>query len=479
MKTVVRLDKYMADMGEGTRSAVKEKIRRGYVTVNGQIVKNPDMKVDTHKDEIVCEGKNLSYVHYEYYMLNKPAGVISATEDKRNTTVLDLIDLKKRKDLFPVGRLDKDTEGLLLMTNDGELCHRLLSPKKHVSKIYYAEIEGCVDSGDIHAFAGGLQLDEEITALPAKLTILSVQEESNKSEILLEIYEGKFHQVKRMFEAVGKKVVYLKRLTMGPLHLDQRLAPGDYRILKKDELECLKDNNRKCIDDFHGSLHEMLKDVRAVIFDLDGTVVDSMWVWKDIDIEYLKRFGMDLPDDLQDAIAGISVTQTAVYFKERFKISDSIDKIIADWNEMAKDKYSHEVPLKAGALEFIKYLKYNNIPCAIATSNSTDLTRAVLESHGLKGYFDVVLTGEDIHKGKPDPDVYIETARLLNVKPEECLVFEDIPLGIIAAKAAGMSCVAIDDEFSADDLDKKRELADYYIHDYYDIFSGVYEELSR
>ena len=475
MKTVVRLDKYLADMGEGTRSGVKEKIRRGLVTVNGQPAKGPEMKVDTSADEVICDGRPVSYVHYEYFMLNKPAGVISATEDKHTKTVVDLIDSKLRRDLFPVGRLDKDTEGLLLLTNDGALSHELLSPKKHVSKLYYAKVLGCVSSEDVDAFAAGLVVDEAFTALPARLTVLSVAEPENCSEILLEIYEGKFHQVKRMFEAVGKEVTYLKRLTMGSLHLDEGLAPGRYRPLTKAELDALKSPGGS--DALFCKSLPVLKGISAVIFDLDGTLVDSMWVWRDIDVEYLGRFGIDLPEDLQDAIAGISVTQTALYFQERFGIKDSVDTIIAHWNAMAVDKYTRDIPLKSGAREFLKLLKFHGVRLAIATSNSRELTCAVLKSHGIISYFDEIITGEDVHKGKPDPDVYIEVARRLKVPAGECLVCEDIPLGIMAAKAAGMACVAVEDDYSAADKEKKRSLCDYYIKDYYDLLNDTYEEL--
>lgn len=476
MKTVVRLDKYLSDMGEGTRSTVKEKIRRGLVTVNGRPASGPEMKINTLADVVVCDGRALSYVHYEYYMLHKPAGVISATESAQDRTVVDLIDCKKRKNLFPVGRLDKDTEGLLLLTNDGELCHRLLSPKKHVSKLYYARVSGYVTNDDAAAFAAGLKVDEEFTALPARLTVLSASEALQESEILLEIYEGKFHQVKRMFEAVGKEVVYLKRLAMGSLSLDERLAPGAYRELNTRELELLKAEadskssgaKKGC---GAGPIFPLLEGVRAVIFDLDGTLIDSMWVWEQIDIDYLGRFGIAMPDDLGDAIAGISVTQTAVYFQERFGIKDSVEKIISDWNEMAWEKYMKEVPLKNGVREFLKFLKFRGIRCAIATSNSRELTRGVLKSHGISQYFEEILTGEDIHKGKPDPDVYIEAAKRLQADCEECLVFEDIPYGIMAAKAAGMACVAVEDDFSSADEAKKRRLSDSYIKDYYQIFT--------
>ena len=231
---MIRLDKYLADMSIGTRTEVKKLIRQGKVAVDGLIVKNPDIKVDTGTQNVTYNGIAVTYETYEYYMLNKPAGVISATSDKTEKTVLDLIDSKKRKDLFPVGRLDKDTEGLLLITNDGELAHRLLSPKKHVDKLYYARVEGVVGMEDIDAFAKGLDIGEGEYTKPAKLIVLK---SDVISEIELSIQEGKFHQVKRMFEAVGKKVIYLKRLEMGTLKLDEGLALGEYRPLTQKEIE--------------------------------------------------------------------------------------------------------------------------------------------------------------------------------------------------------------------------------------------------
>ena len=230
--------------------------------------------------------------------------------------------------------------------------------------------------------------------------MIHVSPEENISEVLIEIQEGKFHQVKRMFQAVGKTVTFLKRLTMGPLHLDPGLLPGQYRSLTEDEIRSLKHPEEAARP---GSLengrlkdNDLLMDVDAVIFDLDGTLIDSMGVWESIDEEYLGRFGIPMPEDLQEAISGISVTQTAIYFKETFGISDSIQEIISDWNDMAMEHYTNRAPLKGGALLFLKYLKHRQIPCAIATSNSRDLTRAVLESHGITRYFQAVVTGEDI-----------------------------------------------------------------------------------
>ena len=232
----MRLDKYLAEIGVGTRQEVKKQIRQGKAAVNGTVVKAADTEIDETCDEVTICGRNISYVSYEYYMLNKPAGVVSATEDRRDTTVIDLIKEKKRKDLFPVGRLDKDTEGLLLITNDGDLAHRLLAPKKHVDKVYYAKIDGMVTEEDVKRFAEGIDIgaEEEEMTRPAKLDIMKSAEES---EIRLTIHEGKFHQVKRMFLAVGKEVTYLKRERMGTLCLDENLKPGEYRLLTEEEIE--------------------------------------------------------------------------------------------------------------------------------------------------------------------------------------------------------------------------------------------------
>lgn len=236
----LRLDKYLADMGVGTRSELKTWIRKGRVKINGEIVIKPETKVNLQSDEISFDDKRINYVEFLYYMLHKPAGVVSATMDNLSTTVLDLIEEKQGKDLFPVGRLDKDTEGLLLITNDGDLAHQLLSPKKHVDKVYYAKVKGKVTSEDGRAFENGVDIGEESLTMPAKLTILVSGE---ISEIELTIQEGKFHQVKRMFEAVDKEVIYLKRLSMGGLILDPSLAPGEYRELTSEEIGYLKNHN--------------------------------------------------------------------------------------------------------------------------------------------------------------------------------------------------------------------------------------------
>lgn len=235
---MMRLDKFLCETGFGTRSQVKEMLKKGQVTVNGVAAKKPEQKIDEHKDRITCQGKKASYEKYVYYMLHKPAGVVSATEDKREKTVLDLLKSEDRRDgIFPVGRLDKDTEGFLLLTDDGDLAHRLLSPRKHVDKTYYAKIAGSVTEAHIERFREGLDIGDEKKTLPAMLEILASKTET--SEIRITIHEGRFHQVKRMFEAVGCKVTYLKRLSMGAVALDETLAPGDYRPLNEKERELL------------------------------------------------------------------------------------------------------------------------------------------------------------------------------------------------------------------------------------------------
>lgn len=233
---MIRLDKYLADMGVGTRAEVKKYVRQGKVKIDGRVVKSPEEKVDVEIQMVSYLDQLVTYETFEYYMLNKPAGVISAATDTREKTVVDLIEEKKHKDLFPVGRLDKDTEGLLLITNDGELAHRLLSPKRHVDKVYYAKVKGVVTEKDVKAFSEGVSLGQGEMAKPAALEILTSDE---ISEIRLTIQEGKFHQVKRMFQSVGKEVVYLKRLSMGTLVLDESLPLGAYRRLTREEIEQL------------------------------------------------------------------------------------------------------------------------------------------------------------------------------------------------------------------------------------------------
>ena len=234
----MRLDKLLANMGYGSRKEVKQLVKDKVVMIDGVLAKSTSQHVDPIAQQITVYGEVVAYREFIYVMLHKPPGVISATEDLRDTTVIDLLDpMLQHFAPFPVGRLDKDTEGLLLITNDGQLAHNLLSPKKHVPKVYYARIEGEVTEADGEAFAKGVILDDGYETKPASLKIIASGEQS---EIELTIQEGKFHQVKRMFEAVGKKVVYLKRLSMGSLQLDDNLALGEYRELTTQELTQLK-----------------------------------------------------------------------------------------------------------------------------------------------------------------------------------------------------------------------------------------------
>lgn len=225
-------------MGVGTRSQVKQFIKKGQIQVNGEIQKRPETKLDIAKDKVSFQGEEISYQEYVYYILHKPAGYVSAVKDNLYPTVLSLIDNPQGFQLFPVGRLDLDTEGLLLITNDGTLAHELLSPKKHVEKTYYARIDGKITEEDQRRFAAGLDIGDEKDTLPAKLEILKSGEES---EITVTITEGRYHQIKRMFEAVGKKVTYLKRLQMGSLKLEETLEPGTYRALTEEEIRLLKE----------------------------------------------------------------------------------------------------------------------------------------------------------------------------------------------------------------------------------------------
>ncbi len=264
----IRLDKYLADMGVGTRTETRRMVSKGQVRVNGAAVLKAEQKMETGHDEVSVNGVFVPYEEFEYYMLNKPQGVVSATEDNLHETVLDVLwkhppkeadggggekgageeDGRgacgpKRKDLFPVGRLDIDTEGLLLITNDGDLAHRLLSPRRHVDKTYFAKVEGRLPGDVRERFAKGLVLGDGTRLMAASLKIgdtVCGERQDPVTDVFLTIREGKFHQVKRMFEAVGCRVVFLKRLSMGSLLLDENLKPGEYRRLTNEELDKLR-----------------------------------------------------------------------------------------------------------------------------------------------------------------------------------------------------------------------------------------------
>lgn len=244
MSNWLRLDKLLGHMGVGTRSEIKALVKRGEVSVDGVLVKDNGLKVNVETAVVMVAGERVVYREFVYLMMNKPAGVISATEDRRLRTVLDLLPAEYAHfELFPVGRLDRDTEGLLLLTNDGQLAHDLLSPRKHVAKTYHALVQGIVDDADVAAFSEGVTLDDGYVTLPAQLVIDRADVASEQSSIRLTITEGKFHQVKRMFLARGKQVLYLKRLAMGALVLDETLALGAVRELTEEEWKGLRNRH--------------------------------------------------------------------------------------------------------------------------------------------------------------------------------------------------------------------------------------------
>lgn len=235
----LRIDKLLANVGFGSRKEVKKMLKTGVVKADGEVIKDPKTHVNPEEQHVTVNGEKIEYKEFVYLLMNKPAGYLSATEDDYQETVLDLLEVEDAVlKPFPVGRLDKDTEGLLFLTNDGQLSHQLLSPKKHVPKTYFAVILGEVTESDVEAFKQGVELDDGYLTKPARLEILT---SGNQSTIHVTITEGKYHQVKRMFESVGKKVTYLKRIAMGPLHLDEEeLKLGEYRELTEDEIEMLK-----------------------------------------------------------------------------------------------------------------------------------------------------------------------------------------------------------------------------------------------
>ncbi|MBR4358556.1 MAG: rRNA pseudouridine synthase [Butyrivibrio sp.] len=243
----MRLDKYLGDHNLGTRKQIKEYLKNGRCTVNGIVAVKPDVHINELSDEIAFDGKVLSYARFHYFMLFKPAGVVSATNDKRNVTVLDLLKEENLKNLSPCGRLDIDTEGLLLITDDGVMIHNLLSPKKHVDKVYEVHIAHELSEEDIKRLTDGVDIgdkNDDGSVKPTLPAVVTQKERDNDGNPVIEltIHEGRFHQVKRMLEAVGNEVLFLKRLSMGPLFLDEKLAPGEYRALTDEEIKKLSKN---------------------------------------------------------------------------------------------------------------------------------------------------------------------------------------------------------------------------------------------
>lgn len=241
MAKKTRLDKFLCDSLSITRKEAKEAIKKGRVLINQEQIKKPEYKLDLDKDQVEFDQIPVIFEEFHYLMLHKPQGVVSATKDNYDKTVLDLIHEEYKDKLFPVGRLDKDTEGLLLLTDDGMLAHELLSPKKHVDKVYFAKVSGKITEQEIVRFKEGLDIGNGERSKEAKLEIVQAGEET--SEVLITITEGKFHQVKRMVKAVGSEVLYLKRLSMGSLELDEGLKPGEYRRLREEELQRLREHN--------------------------------------------------------------------------------------------------------------------------------------------------------------------------------------------------------------------------------------------
>lgn len=226
----IRLDKYLADMGVGSRRDVKSILKAGRVKVNSVTMTEAEAKIDTESDNVELDGKRIGYEEYRYYMLNKPAGVISATKDKLSDTVIEILKGENTKDLFPVGRLDKDSEGLLIISNDGKFAHNVLSPAKHVDKTYFVRLDKKPNEEEISRIENGIDIGDDKPCLPANVEVIS------DDEAYITISEGRFHQVKRMFQAVGINVTYLKRISMGALKLDENLAPGEYKKLSKEEI---------------------------------------------------------------------------------------------------------------------------------------------------------------------------------------------------------------------------------------------------
>ncbi len=451
----MRLDKFLCDRNIGSRSEIKTHIKKGLVTVNGMIAKAPDQQVG-ETDTICFKGTPLNASLHTYLMLNKPKGVITAVTDKSQKTVMDLCreeGFATKKDLSPVGRLDKDTEGLLIITDDGDYLHLLTSPRHHVKKTYEVTVDKPFSQGHPELLKSGLSIGDGDVVEDCRYEITS------ENTCSLTIREGKFHQVKRMMHACGFEVTALKRRSMGALMLPEDLPAGSFREMT--ELDILKARE----------LQPKITDYEAVIFDVDGSLVDSMGMWKEIDIEYLGKFGLELPTTLQSEIEGMSFIQTAEYIKARFPvITDPIEVIMDDWNNMAADHYRHKVPCKKGVMDFLKYCKDHKIKLGVATSNSRYLWSKLDEQHHFTNYLDTVVTGTEVTNGKPAPDIYLKAAENLGVSPAKCLVFEDILPGIYSAKAAGMQVCAVDDPYSKHQEIEKRKEARFYIRDYDEIW---------
>lgn len=457
---LMRLDKFLSQSGGLTRSQAKDVLKKKQVTVDGQIVTGGERKVNPETEVICLSGVRLGAETEEYYLFHKPAGCVTAASDARDRTVMDYFPEAVRRRCQPVGRLDKDTTGLLLVTSDGALSHALMSPKRHVEKTYRVRAEGRITEEGKRRLQTGIAF-AEFTSAPALYRELSYNEGTGETEALLTISEGKFHQVKRMFHAVGNDVKQLSRVAVGGLQLPEELAEGAFRKVTREWL----------LARLYPSRRPFWETKKAVIFDLDGTLVDSMWMWRRIDIEYLGRFGIALPDDLQSCIEGMSFHETSVYFKERFQLSDSLEQIKADWNRMALEHYRKDVTLKDGAREFLSELQKRGIRTGIATSNSRELLETVLSALNIRECFTSIHTSCEVARGKPSPDIYLHVAQALGCRPEDCLVFEDILPGVRAGKAAGMTVCGVADDYSKDMRWRIRQETDDYIFSFRELLN--------
>ena len=457
--TLMRADKLLASAGVGTRTEVKKIIKAGRFKRDEVPVRNPEEKLDPETMKLTLDDRPFCFAENEYWVLNKPAGVLSATEDRRHETVISYMGLQ-RKGLAPCGRLDIDTEGLLLVTDDGALVHRLLAPSKRVPKQYEVHYTGTLPPDAAAQIAAGMTLEDGTRFLPGQL-------DTSDNPALLTIFEGKFHEVKRMFAALGCPVEKLRRLSMGPLRLSNLgLKTGEFRKLSPAEESSLlafaAAGNAEVPFSFEA--------YDAVIFDLDGTLVDSMGHWKEIDRIYLARFGIEAPENLSQLLGGMGIGEVADYFQRHFHIPDSKEKMLRDWEELSMERYAKDTPLKPGVLPFLRELRRRKCKLAIATSNARPMVDAVLKAHGIASYFDAIVVGTDVEKGKPNPEIYLRAAERLGAEPSRCAVFEDLPEGIQAGQRAGMRVYAVEDSFSEPLRAEKMQLAFAMIKDYRELW---------
>ncbi len=427
----MRLDKYLADCNVASRREAKKIIRTGVVTVNGEIVENTGENVD-EKTAVVCvNGEKLFYKRFVYIMLNKPAGCVSAREDKRYPTVLDYIDdYYKPFDIFPVGRLDVDTEGLLLITNDGKFAHSMLSPHKNVYKRYFAVTDRPMEEADIEKFAAGMEF-KEFTAKSARLELTE-----NPREVYIEIAEGKYHQVKRMVDRVGKAVNYLKRVAIGPLKLDETLAPGESRELTDEELALLKAIKEKKMD----------KEIKACVFDLDGTLTNTINAIAHFGNEALVKNGFNaLPvNDYKKYVGdGRKVLIERILRANNADIETNYDAVCADYDAGYEADPLYDTDAYEGIRTLLTKLKKRKIKLAVCTNKPDNVAHDVIRQIFGEGVFDFISGVIDGQPTKPAPDSALRAAAALEVTPEECVFIGDTNVDIKTGKNAGMTTVGV------------------------------------